>query len=223
MKSRAMIALIIIFNFILSVPLNVYADSNTGSKGKIIVDVSSDSDTSEKDGVKVGAVYVAGTDGKLLDVFSSVGSGKADISNSELAAKLYDYIKTSEYNVNVDVTDSYGKAEFGGLELGVYLIFDTEADNREKTFNPFLVSIPEIVNGERLLNVTATPKMAKPSETESTNRTSTTVTTSTTSSKKLIQTGQLKWIVPVLAIAGLVCILVGWFMGGTERKRKDAD
>ena len=65
MKSRAVIALIIIFNFILSVPLNVYADSNTGSKGKIIVDVSSDSDTSEKEGVKVGAVYVAGTDGKL--------------------------------------------------------------------------------------------------------------------------------------------------------------
>lgn len=223
MKSKVIIALIIVFNFILSVPSNVYADTSSDSKGRITVDVSSDSDTLVKEGVKVGVVYVAKADGELLNVFGDVGSGMVDVTNSELAVKLYTYIKETGYDVNIKETDSFGKAEFDGLELGVYLVFDTEADLREKTFNPFLVSIPEKINGEEILSVKASPKIARPSETDGTNKTSTKVTVKTNTSKKLIQTGQLKWIVPVLAIAGLICILVGCLIGGTERKRKDAD
>ena len=143
MKSKVIIALIIVFNFILSVPSNVYAATSSDSKGQITVDVSSDSDTLVKEGVKVGVVYVAKADGELLNVFGDVGSGMVDVTNSELAVKLYTYIKETGYDVNIKETDSFGKAEFDGLELGVYLVFDTEADLREKTFNPFLVSIPE--------------------------------------------------------------------------------
>lgn len=223
MKSKVIIALIIVFNFILSVPSSVYADTSSDSKGRITVDVSSDSDTLVKEGVKVGVVYVAKADGELLNVFSDVGSGMVDVTNSELAVKLYTYIKETGYDVNIKETDSFGKAEFDGLELGVYLVFDTEADLREKTFNPFLVSIPEKINGEEILSVKASPKIARPSETDGTNKTSTKVTVKTNTSKKLIQTGQLKWIIPVLAITGLTCILVGCLIGGTERKRKDAD
>ncbi len=223
MKSKVIIALIIVFNFILSVPSNVYADTSSDSKGQITVDVSSDSDTLVKEGVKVGVVYVAKADGELLNVFGDVGSGMVDVTNSELAVKLYTYIKETGYDVNIKETDPFGKAEFDGLELGVYLVFDTEADLREKTFNPFLVSIPEKINGEEILSVKASPKIARPSETDGTNKTSTKVTVKTNTSKKLIQTGQLKWIIPVLAITGLTCILVGCLIGGTERKRKDAD
>lgn len=101
-----------------------------------------------------------------------------------------------------------GTVRFDALEQGLYLVVQSGEFSNGETFAPFLVSLPD---ADGNLTVDATPKMSlKP--TPSPNPTPT-----PTPGKKLPQTGQLWWPVPVLAFVGLVSFAIGWL-----RKKHDA-
>ena len=84
------------------------------------------------------------------------------------------------------------------------MVQKTAASGYGKTA-PFLVSVPYLYADEYQYDVTSQPKTDLEREVKPT------APPSSGGGKKLPQTGQLWWPVPVLACAGLGCIAVGLF------------
>lgn len=97
-----------------------------------------------------------------------------------------------------------GKVQFQGLEMGLYLIMQDVPAPGYSAIKPFLVTLPYMQDGEYCYRISSAVKTALerepvPTEPEPTKP----------SGDKLPQTGQLNWPVPVLAVCGLVCVLIG--------------
>lgn len=104
-----------------------------------------------------------------------------------------------------------GNATFSDLTFGLYLVVQkTAASGYEKTA-PFLVSVPYLYADKYQYDVTSQPKTDLVREVPTKPTSPTTKPTTSGGGKKLPQTGQLWWPVPVLACAGLGCIAVGLF------------
>lgn len=129
--------------------------------------------------------------------------------------------------VSVVVSDENGIADFGEVEKGIYLI---DASGSEKyMIRPFLVEAPLYEDGQYYNEVKASPKFltvtddsSEPDSSSESTPDSTPDSSVSDSSKpddsstppdhgeKIPQTGQLKWPVPVLAIAGITLIVIGY-------------
>ena len=136
-----------------------------------------------------------------------------DIESPDLAGRLAE-LKGKLTPVTSDpvTVDRDGNATFSDLTFGLYLVVQkTAASGYEKTA-PFLVSVPYLYADEYQYDVTSQPKtdLEREVPTKPTSPT-TKPTTPSGGGKKLPQTGQLWWPVPVLACAGLGCIAVGLF------------
>ena len=108
------------------------------------------------------------------------------------------------------VTNETGTVVFENLLPGLYLIAqDTEAQGYSK-INAFLVSVPYMVDGVYVYDVTARTKTALEQEVPE--------TTVPDDDEKLPQTGQLNWPVPVLAAGGLVVFVLGWYLRFGRKK-----
>ncbi|NMN01162.1 cell surface protein [Bifidobacterium sp. DSM 109958] len=98
-----------------------------------------------------------------LDAFASYDAVWGSLTSSELnaAAKRLDAFAARQglYAAS-GVTDAQGQATFAGLEPGLYLVARTGvADaNARYVCDPFLVAVPESVNGVPTMHVTAEPK-----------------------------------------------------------------
>ena len=124
-----------------------------------------------------------------------------DIESPDLAGRLAE-LKGKLTPVTVDRD---GNATFSDLTFGLYLVVQkTAAPGYGKTA-PFLVSVPYLYRDEYQYDVTSQPKTDLEREVKPT------APPSPGGGKKLPQTGQLWWPVPVLACAGLGCIAVGLF------------
>lgn len=136
--------------------------------------------------------------------------------------------------------DLAGVVSFTDLELGLYLLVQEEPAAGYLKANSFLVSIPKMENGKYVYHVDASPKVEvekdpdedeTPSATTEPSVTTPTSTTpsgnspsgnnpsgnnpsgsSTSGSKKLPQTGQLNWPVPLMAVLGLGLFATGWML-----------
>ena len=107
-----------------------------------------------------------------------------------------------------------GKVVFSDLEVGLYLVVQTEAASGFKKINPFLVSVPYNEDGHYIYDVTTTPKNLPGLETEPTE-------TTKPSGSKLPQTGQMNWPVPVLASAGMLLIAAGLCLRNSGKRKTD--
>lgn len=156
-----------------------------------------------------------------------------DIESPDLAGKLCKL--ESKLTPVTDLPKKVGEdgnATFSDLTFGLYLVVQKTAASGYGKTAPFLVSVPYLYADEYQYDVTSQPKTdlerevptkptgpttkpTKPTDpiTKPTKPTSPTTkpTTSSGGGKKLPQTGQLWWPVPVLACAGLGCITVGLF------------
>ena len=129
-----------------------------------------------------------------------------DIESPDLAGKLCKL--ESKLTPVTDLPKKVGEdgnATFSDLTFGLYLVVQkTAAPGYGKTA-PFLVSVPYLYRDEYQYDVTSQPKTDLEREVKPT------APSSPGGGKKLPQTGQLWWPVPVLACAGLGCIAVGLF------------
>lgn len=156
-----------------------------------------------------------------------------DIESPDLAGKLCK--QESKLTPVTDLPKKVGEdgnATFSDLTFGLYLVVQKTAASGYGKTAPFLVSVPYLYADEYQYDVTSQPKTdlerevptkptgpttkpTKPTDptTKPTKPTGPTTkpTTSSGGGKKLPQTGQLWWPVPVLACAGLGCIAVGLF------------
>lgn len=109
-----------------------------------------------------------------------------------------------------------GKAEFAGLEPGLYVVTQRSRDASDgfDAIQPFLLSLPQWMEGTYVYDLTASPKV--PLETEPTEPTRPTDPTEPTEPEpedpELPKTGQLNWPVPILTILGLSFFTAGWIL-----------
>lgn len=111
----------------------------------------------------VGLYPVARADGSLTDAF--IQAPIDDISDSlqavENARKLWSYAREQRIPAQEKQPDGLGNVQFKDLEEGLYLIGSLA---EEAEFDPFLVRMPTVINGEKIYHVTADPKQEEPTE-----------------------------------------------------------
>lgn len=167
---------------------------------------------------RVGAV--AEDDGNysfaLTGAFTGSGFSLEDIQSAQLAKDLAAYVGDHKLPGTTKEIESTGKVSFSDLELGLYLLVQTEAASGYSKAEPFLVSVPLNEDGAYRYHVDASPKVELKKESMPT-------TPPTPSSPTLPQTGQLNWPIPVLAVLGLLLFSAGWMLrfggkrGGNEK------
>lgn len=104
----------------------------------------------QKDNANLSFVYTNG--------FEDCGVELGDLSEGELAGQLAEKIAATAESTTVEISD-LGVAEFGDLEVGLYLVVQTTAAENYNVINPFLVSVPIQENGSYVYDVDAMPKV----------------------------------------------------------------
>lgn len=104
----------------------------------------------QKDNANLSFVYTNG--------FEDCGVELGDLSEGELAGRLAEKIAATAESTTVEISD-LGVAEFGDLEVGLYLVVQTTAAENYNVVNPFLVSVPIQENGSYVYDVDALPKV----------------------------------------------------------------
>lgn len=102
----------------------------------------------QKDNANLSFVYTNG--------FEDCGVELGDLSEGELAGRLAEKIAATAESTTVEISD-LGAAEFGDLEVGLYLVVQTTAAENYNVINPFLVSVPIQENGSYVYDVDALP------------------------------------------------------------------
>ena len=106
-------------------------------------------------------------DGKwtLAGDFGNAGVSLEGIESSEKneqAKQLYNYAVRQSIQGNASKTDENGIAMIGGLEQGLYLIAQTKVwtDEKQGSYqaSPYLISIPEEIDGSYIWDVVTKPK-----------------------------------------------------------------
>lgn len=172
----------------------------------------------------------------LSEAYKDSGVMLDDLTDEKLADTLADYTnKHKPQGITVTI-GSDGTVTATDLELGLYLVMQHKAASGFQPIAPFLVSVPayDAEQDKYIYTVDAAPKMGKltkvpytPSQGDdpttpatNTQKTTTTVTINeaAVAQPTLPQTGQLNWPVPVLTVAGLALLLVGWYLRNKQGK-----
>lgn len=105
-----------------------------------------------------------------------------------------------------------GEAVFSGLPVGLYLVWQKEADATPgySAIQPFLISIPRMQDDGYVLDVVADPKVPlEPAPPE---------TPPPSPPPRVPNTGQLNWPIPVMALAGTILFVFGWILWSGRKK-----
>lgn len=137
------------------------------------------------------------------------GISESDAGAKELASVLETYANNHKLAGEAVAVDDSGRAEWKDLELGLYLIVNTEAAGGYAPINSFLITVPRYLDGSYVYDVTANPKPGTANAAEV--KTPEPNTKTPVSGGKLPQTGQLWWPVPIMAIAGMLFVMFGWY------------
>lgn len=190
-----------------------------GRKGSVTVDIISTDTGKAIPGGKLTLYKVAEAadeDGnnifRLTEAFKDSGVELEEVTESdsgaaELASRLEAYVNSHKPAGETVTVDDKGQAVWKNLELGLYLIVNTTAAEGYAPVNTFLISVPRYLDGSYVYDVTASPKMGTADKLAS----KTPNSKPAVSGGKLPQTGQLWWPVPVMAIAGMLFVMFGWY------------
>lgn len=153
----------------LSLILNVNADAKTNNlvdfnkKGLLEITLSEKEDNSKISGAEITIYKVA--DAKEKDhnlVFQYVDNFKCSASLDNLESKEL----TNEINKCINdnttsfkkVTNKEGKVTFDNLDLGLYIVKQTNKVKGYSQISPYLISIPKVLNNEWTYNIVSKPK-----------------------------------------------------------------
>lgn len=242
MRKRKLFSLLLCCALLICLGVNAMAAdlSDTGTLRVYILE------TGTKAGIKgaqVNIYQIASVTGNaytLTETFAECGFdvdriGELTASENQTeAARLAGFVKDNEIKfTRAKITNSSGIVNHNDIELGLYLVTEAVSPEGHNPISPFLITVPQVVNGEYIYTVDATPKTgtsdptptepSKPTEpttpttpTSPTSPTSPTTTNPTTPDEKLPQTGQLWWPVYLLTAAGLTLFFYGWLRRRSE-------
>ncbi len=169
---------------------------------------------------QVGTLAPDGLSWKKTDAFAASGlsldrlAGQGDAA---LAARFAAYAKKHRAAGIPLRIDSAGRAAMSRLNLGVYLVMQPVPAKGYQAISPFLVSIPLRDGDTWQYAVDATPKMRTAASDEP--KPKTPPPKKTVKGGKLPQTGQLKWPIPVMAVAGVLLFALGWELRFSDERR----
>jgi len=156
----------------------------------------------------------------LIPELRESGISLEDLEDPELAKE----IARQAYETNLPaITEPIreGKSVFADLELGLYLVTQTEACEELAPIHPFLICIPRKVDGVHVYSLTAKPKLSpEPLPTDPTEPPET--EPSKPSEPSLPQTGQLNWPVPVMAVSGVALLMLGFYLCFGKKERHES-
>ena len=184
----------------------------------------------------------------LSDGFQDSGLPLTALDTQETAEQYAAYADENQTEgVTVTVNEN-GVAVFEDLSVGLYLITRYVCPIEQVAMAPFLLTVPLQIGDESVYNVDASPKVSlvftpsegerpdspdtpggdTPDEPEFPDSTTAATLSGTTAmhiteptepdAPKIPQTGQVKWPIPLLASAGMVCIALGCrVMRGKDR------
>ena len=130
-------------------------------------------------------------------------SGSYDnISTPALAEEVAAFVQEHGVPVYATAENKNGKAAFSDLELGLYLLVQSEASDGYEPLRPFLVAVPMNKDGHYGYEVNAEGKFQLHPQPQPTKPAAPT----------LPNTGQLNWPIPVLVLLGLILFSAGWLL-----------
>ena len=140
--------------------------------------------------------------------------------NPENAALLASYAAEHALAGSTLDTDESGTVRFSDLTDGIYLVVGSSSDGL--VFDPFLVYLPTVINGEALYDITATPKAEQPEDPENPDEPENPddPKPSDPPGPNLPQTGVQTWLVYILVGAGALLVVCGIFLL-IKGKKKD--
>ena len=132
-------------------------------KGIITITLSDGSDTDRVEGVSI-KIY------KLADAYSEnsnlafsyhedLDACKDNINNNDLNEEVLECIHNSSVITREKTTDSLGYVLFDNLDLGLYLIEQTNRVSGYSKIDSFLVYLPQVEENSWIYKVDATPKV----------------------------------------------------------------
>ena len=130
-------------------------------------------------------------------------------SAASLAEELNDAVPADAYKI-ASRPDKNGTVTFSNRELGLYLIRQRAKSGYYESITPFVVTVPMNSDSGWVYDVTASPKVG----------TVTPKDTAYKSVRRLPQTGQLNWPVPVLAVSGIALFSLGWAMTKDKHEKE---
>lgn len=140
-----------------------------------------------------------------------------NLNSAETAEKLVAFTAEKKITGTKLQIDKKGEVTFQKLNIGLYLLVQEDAADGYEKVSPFLVSVPGREAGRYIYDVDASPKLElEKAPTQPT----TPPTTKPEKPPKLPQTGLVQWPVPILAVSGIACLIVGWYFQ-TSGKKKD--
>lgn len=129
----------------------------------------------------------------LTEAFGSEPLTADDLNDAALADELSKNLpQTPAATAKIEK----GKATFADVEPGLYLVYQKTATPGYKAMKPFLISMPNFVDGKYVTDITADPKVGLE-------------TVPVVTQPSLPQTGQLNWPIPTLFVLGLALVVVG--------------
>lgn len=134
--------------------------------------------------------------------YEGAGLSIDDLFGEKAAFQLLAYAESKGLPAQQIEIGSDGSAKVEELQLGVWLVSQSEPFEGYEKMLPALISIPMEINREWIFDVEAVPKL-EPLVEEST------VPTTETPPPDLPPTGQVNWPVPLLLLGGIFLILVG--------------
>jgi hypothetical protein len=142
-----------------------------------------------------------------------------ELASADLPRALADIARDKNMEGITLALDDGGKVKFSELELGLYLLIQQEAAPGFKKVNPFLVSVPQNVDGHYIYDVDTAPKNL-PGPDEETTPPPPPPPPTGPDGPDLPQTGQLNWPVPVLAVLGMLLVAAGFALCNAEKRKE---
>ena len=162
--------------------------------------------------------------------FASVEASLEDLESAQLIYTVAAYIAEHDIMGSTMPIDNDGMVKFYDLEPGLYMLIQTVAANGYNCANPFIVSLPMFTDGGYVYEVDASAKAELTKNNDNPHEDTTPDSGDTSGPKdtdsnggKLPQTGQLKWPIPILTVAGAGLVLVGLILcfGGRRTENEN--
>lgn len=210
MKWINRIALLLAVCLLCLLPVSAYEPLDETAKGSIIVEMIYDGQPvtgGTLEAYRVGQIQQENGDTFFVKTgpMAAFPGDFSDVSAPKLAEDIAAYVQEHCVEHCAISHNRNGTAVFSNLELGLYLIVQTEASDGFEPLKPFLVSVPMHEDGHYVYQVNADGKFQLHQEPQPT-------TPTKPADPTLPNTGQLKWPIPVLVLLGLILFSAGWIL-----------
>ena len=165
MKKRLINYITILLVFLLLGVSNVSANSNIidiSKKGSLNISLSTNNSEVIKGAeitiYKVGEVVVENSNLIFKNV-SEIDSCKIDFTKDKnITPSMVECIQNTSVEKETNITDRQGKVSFTNLDLGLYLVVQTNEVKGYSKIEPYLAMIPREIDNKWIYDIVSTPK-----------------------------------------------------------------